>query len=400
MSIIANVIGGLVQLTGNPVWIKCTGASIPAGASNYKIILKITSEDGKLEGAPFLDGIAPDENGEAWFDISGYVDQPVNAVFQYPLSGTMKEYPTQAFNIQVQPGESYIDANDEPVEIWGTTSGVFQMLKGGSSPRQLAMWEDADTNFYEVYLENGKFLTHRPWGDIVHPTQPVKLYFMTITDVEATFNVRLEYDDYTEILTTIPVTLNKDYLYEFNCNPASLGVNLEPTGTKASHFDVWLESAGVKISDNRRFHYDWIYCERPFFLLFANSIGGIDDVYFSGFIKENFDVNGDVSYSPRQRGDTVFNPTLKMPSKLGQNNWEINSGPKMTTQLLHLRDLLVARQIWFLYPNLSVTDRSVIPVNITSFSKTLFDRIENIHSISILFEEAHHSPYSFDNRLY
>ncbi len=396
MSITATISGGLVQLTGNPVRIQCTGGSIPADASDYKIMLKIISEDGKLNGAPFIDAIAPNIGGEAWFDISGYVNQPVDAVFQYPPDGTMKSYPTQAFNIKVQPGERYIDENDELVENWGTESSVFQMLKGGVSPRQVAAMAESGDTFYSFYLQAGKFLTARPSGDVVHPTQPVKLWFMTTTNVSTNLKIKSYFDDGSELITTKPVTLNTDFLYEFNCNPAHHGVDLEPAGKKVEHFVVSVDG----VSEEKAFYFDWIYCERPFFLLFANTFGGVDDVYLSGYGKDKFTTEGTVNYRPPQREDSIYKPTLVSSDKSGQNKWEINSGWKSLTTLQYFRDLLVSKQAWFLYPNLSISHYSVIPINIDTADKLLVDRKENLFSMDIKISEAHKSKHSFDNRSY
>jgi hypothetical protein len=398
MAITANIAGGLVQLTGNPVRIHCTGGSIPAGASEYKILLKITSEDGKLEGAPFIDAIAPDGSGEAWFDISGYVNQPVKSVFQYPPLAAVKDYPTQAFNIQVQTGERYIDANDELIETWGTTSAIFQMLNGGLSPRQIAAMNATSDTFYSFYLEAGKFLTARPSGDVVHPTQPVKLWFMTVNDVSATYFVKANYDDGSNDTYSVPVTLNTNSLYEFNCNPAHFGIDLEPTGKKVEHFIVWLQNGETKISEEKVFYFDWRYCERPFFLLFTNTFGGVDDVYLGGFGKDLFATEGEIRYKPQERTATVYDPTLISTDKTGQNKWEINTGWKDLTILQYLRDLLVSRQAWFLYPNLSISHYIVIPVNIENADKLLLDRSQNLFSLDIEFSEAHKSKHSFDNR--
>jgi hypothetical protein len=81
-----------------------------------------------------------------------------------------------------------------------------------------------------------------------------------------------------------------DSLTEFNCNPAHLGLQLEPTGKRMLYFDVCIKENDVRISDNRNFYFDWRYCERPYFLLFANSIGGVDDVFMAGYAKEDFSV--------------------------------------------------------------------------------------------------------------
>ena len=119
MSLTTTIQGGQVQLSGNPVLIKLSGGVAPAGATQYQYLLRIISQDGKLYGAPFVDAITPDSSGNATFDISGLVNQPISPVFQYPPNGTYVAYPTQAFNIQVQQGEKYIDANGDDQENTG-----------------------------------------------------------------------------------------------------------------------------------------------------------------------------------------------------------------------------------------------------------------------------------------
>lgn len=394
MAITATISGGAVQLTGNPVEILCSGGSLPAGATQYKILLKIISQDSKLFGAPFIDSKAMDDSGEALFDISGYVDQPVTAVFQWPVAGSMNYYPTQAFNIQVQSGESYIDSNGDLQEVWGAASAVLQMLKGGLSPRQVAVMRDAGYTFYAKYIQAGKFLSARPWGDNVHPTQPVKLWFIPVASSTANFNVKAYYDDGTDASYALSIDFNIDNLYEFNCNPATLGIPMEPTGKKISHFDVWITG----LSESRRFTIDWRYCERPVFLMFANTFGGVDDVYLSGFIQDKFATEGEQSYRPAQNTDTVFTPTLLDLNKAGQNKWSINSGWKPLVTIQYLRDLLVAKQAWYIYTNITQTTTSIIPITDIKTGDVLINRQEDLYSIQIDFSEAHTSKHSFDNR--
>lgn len=398
MSITATIPGGAVQLTGNPVYINCSGGLAPVNSSEYKIMLKIISTDGVLNGAPFVDAITPDANGEAVFDISGYVDQPFPAAFQWPVSGAVNALPTQAFNIQVQVGERYIDSSDLLVETWGATSSVFQMLKGGLSPRQVAVMRDAGFTFYAKYIQAGKFLTARPQSDSVHPNQPVKLWFMPVANASALLNMNAVYTDSSEVLKTTAVTLDTDNLYEFNCNPVQLGHTLEPTGKKLSFFDVWLSVGGTAVSEVRRFTIDWNPCERPVYLMFANTFGGVDDVYLSGYIQDKFTTNGNISYRPPQVADTVYTPTLLQLDKTGQNRWSINSGWKSLTQIQYLRDLLVAKQAWYLYTNITQSTTSIIPITDIKTGDVLIDRKEDLYSIQIDFSEAHESKHSFDNR--
>ncbi len=401
MAITASIEGGDVQLSGNPVIISCSGGVEPTDSSEYKILLKIISEDNKLEGAPFTDEMAPDDDGNAEFDISGYVDQPVAALFQYPVVGDYVAYETQAFNIQVQVGESYIDSTGELVETWGDTSDVFQILKGGLNPRQISMMNDDNTNFYETYISGSNFLTARPQGDMVHATQHVKLFYMVaVAQSAVTLNIKVVFDDGTEeTYTSDSFAMSTDYLYEFNCSPADKGIDLEPDEKQAEHFWAWLDF-GEETSQQRYFYFDWKYCERPIFLFFANSLGGIDDVYLSGFIKDNFLTEGEIGTYPYQTDDTVYDPTLKISSRTGQNKWIFNTGWKVITTLQFYRDLMLARQAWYLYSNISQTTFIIIPVYIEVGDYELFDRKDNLYSMELEVCEAHKSAYVFDNRMY
>ncbi len=94
------IIGKPVQLTGNDIWIKISGGGAPSGAVDYKYMLKLFSTDGQIPGAPFVDAIAPDENGEAFFNISGLVDIPFPAVFEYPPVGAIRANRAQTLKVQ------------------------------------------------------------------------------------------------------------------------------------------------------------------------------------------------------------------------------------------------------------------------------------------------------------
>ena len=400
MSITAEILGGAVQLTGNPVWIRLSGGDQPNGTSDYKLLLKVISQDGKLNGAPFIDAITPDKNGQAMFNISGYVDKPVNASFQYPPNGAYVSYPTQAFNVQVQAGESYIDSDGVLQENWFSTSDTFQFLKGGSNPRQIIKWEGKSSNFYEEYLVNGRFLTPRPWAEFVIPNQPVKLWFMVVENKSTTFNVVAYYSDGTSQQYSTNISLNTDTLYEFNCNPVHLGISLENhAGSKINHFDIWLGPQGSEISDSRRFQFDHRYFERPLYLFYTNSMGGIDDMFFGGYTHEIVDTKTNVVYKPQQTGDTIYDPTLVVNNKEGKNIWRLNTGFRPTDQLPDLRDLLVSRQAWLVYPNKAQTSYQFTPVIVEPGSLEIIDRKEDLTQITLDVREAHTLRFGFDNRI-
>jgi hypothetical protein len=161
-----------------------------------------------------------------------------------------------------------------------------------------------------------------------------------------------------------------------------------------------LQNGETIISDQRPFYFDWRYCERPFFLLFANTFGGVDDVYLAGFGKDYFTTEGEINYRPQERGATIYEPTLISTDKSGQNKWEINTGWKALTTMQYLRDLLLSKQAWYLYSAKDVDNRSIIPIYVETADKLLLDRSQNLFSMDIKFSEAHKSKHSFDNRVF
>jgi hypothetical protein len=397
--ITATVTGGAVQLTGNPVIINCSGGSVPSGASEYMILLQILSPDGKLEGAPLISGSIPYPDGSAIFDISGILDQPVEVSFDSNMTEKILTHPTQAFNIQVQPGERYIDAQGLLKENWFAVSDIFQMIKGGLSPRQNTMMKALGQTYYSKYVQGKKFLSPRPWGDFVHPNQPVKLWFMPAENKTVYLEVRAYFNDNNYQNKHIQVDIDTDTLLEINCNPALHGFIMETVDNiRIEYFEVYFAYGGLAYSDVRRFQVDWNYCERPYFLFFANSLGGIDDVFLRGFGVDSFDVTGTQAYRPVRTTDTVFTPTIVSPNKTGQNKWKINSGWKDISTIQFYRDLMLSKQAWFLYPGLNNTSTIIIPVIIQNSDGQLTDRQEDQWNIDIEFIEAHSSRFSFDNR--
>jgi len=140
----------------------------------------------------------------------------------------------------------------------------------------------------------------RPWGDYVHPSQPVKLYFISKQDQTLDFEIKYYFDDGTSGVYTTICVLTDDAVHEFNCNPKLLGINIEPAGKKVTYFDCRIKAGENNYSNVFRFTYDWDYCERPLFVMFANSLGGIDDVYLKGLSAENFQTEGTTVTKPAQ----------------------------------------------------------------------------------------------------
>ncbi len=104
------------HLSGNDIFVKLTTDSYPLNGMDYKLLLKITSPEGELDGAPFIPAIPPNENAEAVFNISGYVDQRFDRNITWPIKpryeGKVTGYINGSYTVWLYPGESWIDTVD------------------------------------------------------------------------------------------------------------------------------------------------------------------------------------------------------------------------------------------------------------------------------------------------
>ncbi len=66
--------------------------------------------------------------------------------------------------------------------------------------------------------------------------------------------------------------------------------------------------------------------------------------------------------------------------------------------MLHLRDMMVSRQKWLLYP--TGASYIVIPITVNNSEQELVDRMKDLHSIDLDISEAEKSQFNFDNRIY
>ena len=400
MAINVNIKGGTVQLSGNPIEIECTGGVAPAGSTGYVILLRVISTDGNLFGAPFEDAKAIDDAGKATFKIQAYADQPIKKKFQYPITSVYAEYDAQLFNLQVQAGEYWLDADGISHKVWGDVNPtVVSVLKGGTSPRQLTAMKDGNTDFFQLYVEGNQWLTNRPWGEFIHPEQHVKLWFIVDQAKSATLNIRTKYfDGYQNFFVSGAINLLPEKLYEFNCNPADHDISLTHENSKASFIDVWLDFGEGITSQSYRFHFDTRYIEWPVFLFAANSLGGIDDIYFSGSSMDDILIEGDNAEFPYQTDDTIFDGTIRPSSRTGQNLFVFNTGHKIPAEAHFYRDLMLSTQCWYLYYSINHRPVFVIPIIITPGTYRVVDKKKDSLSIEIRASEAVRSPFNFDNR--
>ena len=393
MALTLTVPSGTFHLSGNPLTVKIAGASAPVGSSNYKVLCKVTSTDGELLGGPFIDAKAPDGSGEAYFDVAGYVDQPLEKVFEFPLSGGLVPYNNQTLDITLTPGESYIDSDGDLVETWGSASAGNYVVKGGVGFRKLGEYNDASSSFYADYVTGAKFLTNMLSGQYVHPYQPAKLWFLSAAGGSGDVKIKVYYDDASTYTYTSTHTFYANIMHEINCLPFHAdAVNMPPVKTgnvKMLYFEVWIDS----ITSKYVFNVDHTYHAQCNFLFAFNSLGGVDCVWLSGEVAKGYKTETVQAIKPFPVTGGAKDRTLVLASRTGQRTWKINSGWKTRTEMEALKDLLLSKQVWLLEDAPTYNSGTLHPVIIENSQADLYDSQKDLYSLDIEISEAHNSQY-------
>lgn len=378
------------HLSGNPILVKATTSGIPAGAEEYKILLKIVSADNVLVGSPFIDSIAPDASGIAWFDISGYVHQPIPIDFKFPLSGRFNAYQNASYDIWLYPGESYIDSNGNLQESFGSVLEPFFILRGKISQQEIASYNDNGTNWFDAWCGTGKFLTHQPLVQTIHPKQPVKLWMKWPSGTGATITIstRAYYGDgsYQDIVQTPGVT--RASVYELDLQPEHMQfplINL--SGSKMSHFTVQWTGGGIT-SELRTFRLDWRDYEYCNFLFFYNPIGGIDCVWCKGGVEFGHSTTQVKGIIPAPKGASQKISTI-ITSKTTKRKWTINTGFKSKEEIAALLGLMESEKVWLLFNAHDLSSATLHPVIVENGDDILNHWSEDLESIDIELTEAH-----------
>lgn len=392
MALTLSVPAGSFHLSGNPLWVKIEGASPPAGSTGYKVLLRIISVDGDLAGAPFVDGKAP-ASGVAWFNVSGYVDQPLEKRFEWPMAGGFNPYHEDTRVVTFQAGQTYVDENDNLVENWEVASLGYFVVKGGVSPSRMGAYNDAGSSFYSQFVEGGKFLSWMPISQVVHPNQPVKLWLLAAAGRDTLLHIKATYEDGSMYDWANPHTIYKDIMHEINCLPYHSGWDhmpaVKPGGIRMTRYQVWIEG----VTETRTFVVDHSYHEQNNFLFTLNSLGGVDVIWLNGEVTAGFETRSVEAARQFTRTGNSKERTIIVASRTGRRTWKINSGWKSRQEIEALADALLAKQAWLLHDGGTYNGGTLYPVNIQNSSTPLTNTMNDLQSVEIELVEAHDSQY-------
>lgn len=396
------VTGGKFHLSGNPLKINIAGATIPAGATNYKVLCKVISADSLLIGAPFIDAKTP-VSGDAEFDVSGYVDQPIDFEFQYPLTGLVAPRDSHTLDVKFQPGERYLDADGDLVENWGDESETNYVLKGGMSFIDLGKFSDESKTFSSEYVDKLNFLTKIPTDRVVHPFQPNKLCFVANSVKEGRIIFYAWFEDKPEYPYSNPYIHVKNFstyeniMHEMNASPNTAdSTHMAPVvaGVKMLYFDYQinlLDESDPFVS--MRFYVDHNYYENCNYLFAVNSLGGMDCIWLNGAVEKGFKVSQVMSVKEWPKAGTRRTRTKIVSNKKGSRTWKINTGYKSAAEMAAMPDLLLSEQVWLLENAATFNEGTLYPVVIANAEALLNNSMDDLHSLELEIEEAHDNKY-------
>ncbi len=393
---ISEITNASTHLSGNTIEVKTTTSGIPAGASEYRIILKIVSVDNLLFGSPFIDAIAPDSLGNARFDISGLMDQDMKKEFQWPIptlyEGRWHGYQNLVYDVQLFPGEIYIDENNLLVENWQAAFGNIFIVKGKLNHLVLAKLNDIQNTWFDYYCAGGRWFTYQPLTQYITPFQPVKLWWKPPT-TGLTFSLKAKayYSDGSILDYAASPTMWHDVMFEFDLQPDGLGFAPQINNVKLLHYEVWM--IGTPNIEKRTFIIDWAYHEEVWYLLADNQIGGFDCISLTGSVVYNPFGERKITGKPFEKGMGLKQRTQIVSGNKCTRRWQINSGYKSKAELTALDVLLDTPNAWLLIPPQGGSDNislyTIAPVIITSSELQLTDSMNDQESIDIEITEAY-----------
>jgi len=394
-----SIYGGIVQLSGNKVEIEVSNDDIKG--ESPRAMLKATSTDGAVPGGPFEDArewrpLTPtvEGSGKAIFDFQEYLDAPTDYNFTFPYGATYAvKHPLRAFDIDILAGASYID-NDVESATYGQKITAWQeaaeavsirILKGGMSQYRQAQYNEDATDFYHDWILANKYLTHRPNNQKVSYNQPIRLWYLLPGETQVTRALYIFYTcaDGSNGATMRMVTLDPDGLYEFILDPALWEL---PANTVQFGF-LQMENLTI-IGETRVFIIDpQFYSENNTFLFFANSLAGIDDVWFTGAVKLLVNSEAETGIQQLDRNATTRDRSVIETNSTGSRKWSIFPGNRLSVaEIEDLQDFIYSRFRWLVW------NGKIVPVNLErgefELTNTIRDLVIN-DELEFVFVEAH-----------
>lgn len=385
MALIITIYGGSVQKQNSKIWVKVHTDTVQG--SFYKCLLRLTCTDTAKLPASQDEGITPDSNGDAWFEISGLLEREL--VPEFRGAGLHVEHAELPVHVKLDIGESYVpaDPSQPRQENWAGLAGSqyeLDIIDGRLTQQEQNQYSDAGTSWYAAFITAGKFLTQLVSGSSISPDGPLMLWWMTSASAQHALTLKADFtsEDGTTGTVSNAVTINPGIINQFNIDPGTLGLDVSSDNPVAS-YTVYLADGETPASEQFVFNIDYDYHEHNNYAFYYNREGGVDAVWLHGLVDYLFPVSTTTSERPAERTDTSLHRTVKVSTKISRRGWKISTGYKSIEEIKAMAALLEAKQVWLRVGS------NIVPVNIENSEQLLASLENDIHSLDIEFLEAH-----------
>ncbi|OIN61162.1 DUF5977 domain-containing protein [Arsenicibacter rosenii] len=256
----------------------------------------------------------------------------------------------QFYTVQTIIYENNTASSDQSNTEW--------MIKAGIAERDYAFWGMGV--FVSSFALAGRFLTWQPDSKKVLPGQPEFLYFLNnLSPSPAELRLRVQYtfdDDTTETATLLTATdISSMTVYCIPVGPTVVGAFAKEKRVK--FYQVWLSNESTeRISAVRRYYPDQRYYRQCRFILFSNSLGGVDTLSLVGTGSESLKPARSVA---ERAGDTygIASYTEQVVTDVqGTRELIVNTEYLTPLQRTWLQELAMSHDIFL------VTDRAHLPL--------------------------------------
>lgn len=283
------------------------------------------------------------ETSAAWNNISDFVlaafTATVNEAYGFPLTeGSSIGYPSEFTK--------------------------YYVLRGGFS---YPNWPE-EKYLYDWFRQsdgNCPFLTWKPKSCMVSVNQPEYLAFLDVTDTAGAsrsfvIESKVYYTDGTNATaTSTPFSGVTFRAYRFPVGPTQLGLpSLNPSKT-IQYYEVRIKNGSSYLSEKRTYYVDFQRHQAERYIMFMNSLGGMDTVRFigTGEFQPEYTRSGAEIYNGQYTNTHGTRRLFKVEEKAGK---KINTGFITRGEVQWLRDLFLTTYAF------EYTNGRYIPIEIVS----------------------------------
>ena len=235
-----------------------------------------------------------------------------------PLQGKTASY---LLNVQFSIAYSYSSEGQIIMSAWHTeTDFNTKVIRGGLSRMMIAYLNNTSQQACDYFYNNKRFLSWIPDGAVVHPRQPIRLFFYNKESVAVTLKSKVYFTDGTN--QTITYNTNPALLLECAVGGMDLRLQNIDINKTIEKYTIWLESSSWT-SEERTFVMDHSYYEFNDLFFFRNSLGFFETFWSNGYRSEGVRIERSESsrpyVTPRYRRGTLFSARGTFSLKYNSN---------------------------------------------------------------------------------